>query len=181
MAKTIKQHTLRELDEAANEFQEERDRACAILGAAQLEYLLGLSITKALPNGEAVGEELIVGTNAPLGSFSARILSAYGMGIIDSDTRDELDQIRHIRNRFAHRLDLHRFEDSSEVVSRCNNLRRGKKLAEGFDEPTRSDLLKPKYLFTTTVIDLIDEMQVLAGLRKEKVERVLLTRSGEAG
>lgn len=180
MSKKLTPHTLYELDEAVYEFQQERDRACAILGAAQLDYLLALCLKGSLPNGEKVAEELIFTANAPLGQFSARILAAFGMSIIDADTRDEIDQIRQIRNRFAHRLDLHNFEASDEVVSRCNNLRRGRRIAEKAEEPYRSDLLKPRWLFITTVVDLIDDLQVMAGIREEKVERVLMTRSGGA-
>jgi len=62
----------------ANEFQEESDRAAAVLAAAYLDNLLGklIAVSMILEYDE-VEELLYRGGYAPLGTFSARIDIAY--------------------------------------------------------------------------------------------------------
>jgi DNA-binding MltR family transcriptional regulator len=46
----------------------------------------------------------------PLNTFSAKIVMAYGLGIITKNVYDELEKIRHIRNAFAHSSERLHFE-----------------------------------------------------------------------
>ena len=70
-----------ELEDALEIFQDESDRACAVLGAAHIDYLLAKAILKALPNGQELAKRLLDAPNAPLHSFSARIDIAHAMGL----------------------------------------------------------------------------------------------------
>lgn len=45
---------------------------------------------------------LLDGFNAPIGTFSARIKTAHGLGLIHDLERDDLEMLRKIRNEFAH-------------------------------------------------------------------------------
>jgi hypothetical protein len=50
--------------------------------------------------------------NGPLANFSAKINLGYAVGILTSDMRRDLDNIRHIRNRFAHTPQPLKFRDT---------------------------------------------------------------------
>jgi hypothetical protein len=56
-----------------------------------------------------------------LGDFGAKINLGYLIGIFSDRARKELDTIRYVRNRFAHRLDVSDFEQQS-IKDRCHNL-----------------------------------------------------------
>ena len=47
-------------------------------------------------------DQLLEGFNAPLGTFSARMKIAYSLGLITKRQHSDLDQLRRIRNEFAH-------------------------------------------------------------------------------
>jgi DNA-binding MltR family transcriptional regulator len=55
-----------------------------------------------IDDGEA--HESMLGREAPLGTFSARIAGAYALGLIDLEMRKNLDRIRRIRNYCAHHV-----------------------------------------------------------------------------
>jgi hypothetical protein len=81
------------------------DRATAIIGGSFLESALEtLILSRLIHNlGKDGRLELFDGERgAPLGSFSARIKMAYALGIYGPKTRDHLNNIRAIRNAFAH-------------------------------------------------------------------------------
>jgi DNA-binding MltR family transcriptional regulator len=78
-----------------------KDTGHAIVEAARLDALLRQLLLYALPpmsNGFA--SDLF--DNGALGTFSAKIDLARGMGLIDDTTRSELRAIKNIRNLFAH-------------------------------------------------------------------------------
>ena len=60
------------------------------------------------------------GFNAPIGTFSARILAAFALGIISEREYRECSTLRKIRNQFAHSLTVS-FETQS-VADMCKNL-----------------------------------------------------------
>ena len=89
-----------------DEMSKESDRASAILGAAFLDYSLTELLTNSFVDDSVSIEKLLGVTsgNAPLGAFSARIELAYCLGLIPANIRHDLDIIRKVRNRFAHKL-----------------------------------------------------------------------------
>ena len=90
-----------DLNAFSGPFRAESDRACAVLGAALLDARLERLYDRRLRNGK---EELL-SSNGPLGAFSARIRVARALAWISEDVRYDLDQIRDIRNDFAHNAD----------------------------------------------------------------------------
>lgn len=85
---------LRYLNDAPN------DLTRAILIGSMIEVLLEqLLMRVVLPGTE---NDLFNGGNSPLSSFSSRIKMSYALGLISENERKALDQIRSIRNDFAH-------------------------------------------------------------------------------
>lgn len=85
------------------------DRYAAIIGASLLEHALKTAITaylrldlNELKTAKFRHEIFDDYERSPLGSLGSRILIAYALGIINEDTRRNLDILRNIRNAFAH-------------------------------------------------------------------------------
>lgn len=101
-----KPETLYHLAEAfgdfIKEFEQESDRAAVVLGTAKLDSILHQLLQKVLLTCTSSQDELLEGERAPIGTFSARVILAYRLGLIDSQFVHTLHLIRRIRNDFAH-------------------------------------------------------------------------------
>lgn len=181
MSKRRPDPTVEQLDDSFFKFQleQESDRACAVLGAAHLDFLLGKAIENNLPNVQDVADGLLRNPKAPLATFSARIDLAYALGIIDNDTRDDLNNIREIRNDFAHQVQVHSFDDDDRIRDKCMNLSRAVKFADDQPAPHRENLLRPRNLFVFTAVDIQDQLRVLARMADKKPERILMVKEAE--
>lgn len=84
-----------------DEFKGESDRAAVILGAAKLDLLLCQTLQQYLAPNTGSKDELLDG-DSPLGTFSARVMIANRLGLIDDEFTRALQLIRKIRNSFAH-------------------------------------------------------------------------------
>jgi hypothetical protein len=91
-----------EFAEFLEAFQRETDRAAAALGAAYLDSRLELLLRSKFVAVPKFVDDLLAGQGG-LSSFSARISSAYAVGLISRRAADDLHSIRRIRNDFAHR------------------------------------------------------------------------------
>jgi DNA-binding MltR family transcriptional regulator len=98
---------------------EKNDRAIAIVGAAFLDTLLEHILFSFLADDDKNVQQ-IVGFDKALGTFSSRIKMVYGLGLIYEPVRNDLEQVRKIRNKFAHTLDVS-FEDQ-QIKDWCQNL-----------------------------------------------------------
>ncbi len=94
------QHVFREF---MDDFSQESDRACVILGSAKIETLLRNLIEKFLVPLPTTADDLLDG-DAPLSTFSARIRAAHRMGLIDDHFAKLLHIFRRLRNSFAHEI-----------------------------------------------------------------------------
>lgn len=83
-------------------------RATAIVGAAQLDYLLEQVLRH---NMIAKPEKSLFEAYGPLSSFSAKIDLARSLGILTKGEASDLHRIRKIRNVFAHSLHEVSFRD----------------------------------------------------------------------
>jgi hypothetical protein len=106
------------------------DRSAAILAASFLEDRLQKAILARLVHDKVVIGEMFKGYG-PLATFRAKIDLAFLMSIIGAPMRQHLHRIREIRNRFAHRLDVHHFE-AIEIKDLSRKLPRIKDIANGF-------------------------------------------------
>ena len=93
------------------------DRAAVLVGATILDMQLERLLRGFFVDDEQEVNKLIASANqsAPLSSFSARIRTAYCLGLIHKSERDDLSAIREIRNVFAHNI-LNCTFDNSDVI-----------------------------------------------------------------
>ena len=115
-----------DLNAFSGPFRRESDRACAVLGAALLDTRLEALYARRLRHFP----DDLLSQNGPLGAFSARIRVARALAWISDEVHFDLDQIRSIRNRFAHESDHElSFEDQS-VADKCRTLKVASRLIE---------------------------------------------------
>jgi hypothetical protein len=107
-----------EMNRFLDEFQTESDRAAAVLGAALLDDLMSELLSRSLLNSEIAKK--LLGINQSLGAFGARITAARAMGLISNDEHKDLDRVREIRNKFAHRLHGLDFE-TQQIRDMCGH------------------------------------------------------------
>ena len=81
----------------------ETDRMHMILAGSTVDDILGEYIKASLPGPlNSDDRSRLYGFDGPLGTFGGRSLFAQAMGIIDRNTRKQIDIIRSIRNAAAH-------------------------------------------------------------------------------
>lgn len=127
------------------------DRACAIVWAAMLDDLLEMALSKKMRVLTEKEYESLFLNQAPLSSFSAKILLGYALNVYNSETKSNLDIVRHIRNCFAHAAIKVSFS-TSEVADMCMKLL----------IPTLSDEQKktagPKFLYQASCMMLMADV-----------------------
>ena len=98
----------------------ESDRGAVLVAASMLDEQLSKLISGMVIQ-HADTKKLTEGFNSPLGTFSAKIIAAFAMGVIDLDEYEELERIRKIRNAFAHSIYID-LKDQG-IRDRCKDLR----------------------------------------------------------
>jgi hypothetical protein len=104
------------------ELQTANDRAAVILAATFVEEAILEAIIDSLKIERADALEELIGNNAPLGTFSNKIMIAHCVGIIGEKARRDSNVIRRIRNIAAHQmepfsLNENRFRDMTSHFS----------------------------------------------------------------
>lgn len=100
---------------------EGNDRGAAILLATNLENALRTAIVSKLGITEEGRKGLFGEENSPCGTFSSKIIFAHAIGLFYSETRNNLDIIRTVRNAFAHATIPIDFGDQS-ILDACTHL-----------------------------------------------------------
>jgi len=108
-----------DLNAFSGHFRAESDRACAVLGAALLDARLESLYTRRLRGAK----DDLLGNSGALGPLSARIKVAHALAWISEDVRFDLDQIRSIRNEFAHNFDHELSFANASIADKCRTLR----------------------------------------------------------
>lgn len=80
----------------------EADRSAIILLAASLEHALLHELKRKMPSLNSEEQERLFNFEGPCGSFSNRIRLAQGLGLIDRQTRKQVELIKEMRNAAAH-------------------------------------------------------------------------------
>jgi hypothetical protein len=109
----------------------ETDRGCALMAAAYIDSLLGKLLEAYLIEDAALVPALF-GAYGPLGTFASRTDLAYGLGLINKQTRKQITHIRKIRVEFAHTYEPITFE-YPPIRDRCRELT----LSEKVDTPRK--------------------------------------------
>jgi DNA-binding MltR family transcriptional regulator len=110
---------LREFARLLEVARQESARGIVLVYATMLDEQLKRAIEAFLVDHADV-LKLTEGFNAPVGTFSARMLLAFGLGLVSHTEYKELVLIRKIRNEFAHSMDM--TFDHQSVSSRCKLL-----------------------------------------------------------
>lgn len=108
------------------ELTQSSDRTKVILGSAILEELLERLLKKHFILNTKLTEEVFE-PSAFLGSFSSKIKISFLLGLISQEMFDDLEIIRELRNKFAHRIHQSSLLDQS-ATSLCNNFKFVKKI-----------------------------------------------------
>lgn len=90
----------------------EGERALVIGGAARIDVALEHLIRR-VTSHQPGGHDELFEANGPLSTFSAKIIMAYRLGLIDDGMESVLQLIRKIRNDFAHATTLVSLSESS--------------------------------------------------------------------
>lgn len=100
----------------------ESDRGVVLITATLLENFLIKLFEKYLILNKKLRTDILENSLAPLNTFSNKIKMAYSLGLIDKEHYDNLEYIRKIRNKFAHRIFDASFEDT-EIIEWCKKIK----------------------------------------------------------
>ncbi|MDQ3287742.1 MAG: transcriptional regulator [Pseudomonadota bacterium] len=127
----MKEEDTADLAHFFSELQRETDRGLPLVAAALIDEKLLDALQSFLCLGKA-SERLLSGSNAPLGTFSARIEACFALGLIDEFEYQEISLVRKIRNVFAHSKHGLSFSND-KVLGLCTNFKSN--LPQGSDYP----------------------------------------------
>lgn len=117
------------------ELQNESARGAVIIASAFLDAQLRNLLSKSFIDDPKIVDELLGAEDkdGPLSSFSSRTKAAYCLGLISQSMYSDLDKIRKIRNKFAHRMHGYTF-DEPEIVSWCKSLKLAKMITDAIPD-----------------------------------------------
>lgn len=145
---------INELNSFLKEFQNETDRAAAILGVAYLEDVLSQLFKKIFINNEKFIEENVLGDsrNVVLDTFSKKIATSYALGLLREKEYKDLEIIRRIRNKFAHSMKHLSFEQGA-IRDQCLALKIAEDVIKGpLSKANFSDCARLRFIITVGVI-----------------------------
>jgi DNA-binding MltR family transcriptional regulator len=113
--------TIDEFNQIDREVLTAHDRAVAILLVSQVERFLEMTIISHLFRQDDNTIYLLIARDGPLSSFYSKITLGYAMGFITDPEKDDLNNLREIRNAFAHTLRPITFK-TEQIASRIDML-----------------------------------------------------------
>lgn len=128
------------------EFHNKSDRATAIISAAYLESQLRQLLATFMVEDENYQERLLA-PDAPLGTFEARCLACYLLGLISEEEFHDLSLIADIRNAFVNQEENHSFNDPT-IYPLCSDFRIPREVLHPNDTPSPRRL----FVFTSAVL-----------------------------
>lgn len=146
-----------------DELAEESDRGAALLAGAFLDNHLAALLEAFFIDDEphkkgapSEVEKLLYEPTAPLGTFSSRAKAAYCLGLISHEDLKDIELIKDIRNRFAHRLHGYSFSTPT-IEAMCRRLSLPQRLKPPIPIPFFDE---PRALFLTAVSVHINQLAV---------------------
>ena len=121
-----KVNPLTDFDGFFEELQSESPRAAVIIASAFLDAQLREILSNSFVDDKKIVEELL---DSDFLTFSSRTKIAYCMGLISKNIFHDLNIVRKIRNKFAHKMHGYSF-DEPEVVNWCNSLKLAKMITD---------------------------------------------------
>src|SRR3972149_10029666 len=105
----------KDLNRFYNNLKNESDRGVVLISAELIHNCLTDLFEKYLILNSDLRKAILENSLAPLHTFSNKIKMAYSLGLIDKEHYDNLEYIRKIRNKFAHRIFDASFDDA-EII-----------------------------------------------------------------
>lgn len=136
-----------DLSRFLNELNRETDRGLPLVSAALIEEKLHETLYAFFCRNVAA-KRLLDEAHAPLGTFSARIDACFALGLIDEFEYREINQIRKIRNEFAHAKHGLSFENE-RIKSLCSSLR--SEIPSGAED----DFKHPRQKFANAAVNIV--------------------------
>ncbi len=127
-----------DLGQTLSLLNDESTRGGVLLGAAILDDCLRKLLHNFMIASEKEVNKLL--HNGPLGTFSARCLAAYCLGLISIDEFHDIELIREVRNSFAHDLMEANLENSA-IKANCTKLMSGRAISDWSSMPSGDRLM----------------------------------------
>lgn len=144
---------------AIDEFEKDGPRGCAVLGHAILEQISINSLRAYMVDLTADEDGKLFKGTAPLSTMSARIRLLHALGLIDTATRDQLEDIKFIRNALAHTDTVVTF-DSQHVSARCLRLKINPKFEHEMpDKSPRTHFVWAVKIMAITLLNIVNDRQ----------------------
>lgn len=105
-----------------SEIIDENNRSTVIVCASILDTQLENLLKNVFYTDKNTDEKLFSGANAILSTFSSKITMAYYLKIISENEMKMLNEIRKIRNMYAHEINISKGQVSDSIKDRCLNL-----------------------------------------------------------
>lgn len=114
----LKPH-LREFGAFLDELNRESDRGVVLIATSFIDELLRRSL-EAFTIDHDRSRRMLDGFGAPLGDLATRTSACFALGLLSEREADDADNLRRIRNRFAH--DIHVSFDDPKIAALCGKL-----------------------------------------------------------
>lgn len=124
----------------------ESDRGAALLGCSTVEFALQFFLKKHMIAITPAEEGALFMNNGPLSDLGGRISVAYSFGLIDANFRDDLLNLKDIRNAFGHAPQRVSFEIDA-IKARCARFHSLKIMSEMPKEPRKQFITSAKIMF----------------------------------
>lgn len=108
-------HSQEQISAFAKELENQSYRGAALIAAAVLDEILEMLLSRRLIDVGSDRHDALFGRGKPLDAFSAKIELGYALGRYGNKARIQLETIRDVRNRFAHRIEPLKFTDPKIV------------------------------------------------------------------
>lgn len=164
------------------ELNEQTDRGVALIAGAIVELTLQHLIEMRFGRGEVRQEgkktsmpEAVFSTTGCLSSFRSKIDIAFCLQIIGPVTYADLWNMIKVRNLFAHRIEQLRFENDSEIKTRCDGLTL-RFYAVGLTPPKKPDdaPAREKYIGNAMAVNLLARNYVAAQSAGKETDKIFL-------
>jgi DNA-binding MltR family transcriptional regulator len=154
----------------------ESDRSAALMVTSYVEEILRRAYVMHLsPDVEGGVKELLEGSG-PLSTFSSRIKMAHALGWIEKKQAFEINQLRKIRNCFAHEFKINSFSDRP-VIDHISNIDKYEKtlidVVQGEGEEIKASL-KPREIFSLRALGLLANVIIMLGTAHTLIGKGLL-------
>lgn len=144
-------NSLENKDEELAFYQHDSNRAVAVVWPTIVENRLSDALRAYMRKDKKVAQKMFE-QNGALSNFGNKILLGYMLGLYEDDLRHDLDQLRRIRNSFAHKVEITTFETSpiSDHMDSMNVLRVHRELLESLKKENPTQGTRKTMLFVLT-------------------------------